>query len=375
MRKILLYKVMLLLISCSILSHSWESPNACDPVTWEQELNKINWLILKASSLNVINGLYLNTGQAEELRALSEQVESGQLPYIYSQECSVDELKSIDKTFCKLIVYLLHDKPIPGELKEEVNDERMAESAFIRKTVTESQRPGYMANNCLQCHALPQNFTTSERQVVRVKPVSAKARKNIDRVHIEGVLGLAGARMIWHLKSKVDKILTGHQKFLLSDIRCSIVPPDDLVDRLNPGRVVLENNWHNYMTDVRNMPGTQWKDFKPQYFASLLNYLEILRPGISFTDKQMVIENIKVIIEEARELDVVDFEIHKDSLCLVFKNQLRVDRLSNQSKQTDEERQFINAMLLLFPGSSRVYERILRRSRGEYQVGYHMGMY
>ncbi len=375
MKKILLRTMMLLLITFSIVLQGGERPHVCDAVTWEQELNKINWLVLKASSLNVINGLYINTYQAQDLLQLARQVESEQLPYIYEQECSFNELTDIDVTFRKVLVYLRYDKPLPDDLKNEVDGVRASQSQFVRRTIVETQRQGYMANNCMQCHAMPQHFAPGDERESILRPISEKERRNIDRVHIEGIFGNEGVRKVWELKSDVDRILTKNQNFLLKDFRCCLIPPNDLINRMNPSRLIMTNQWNTNLLDVRNLPKAQWRDFKPQYLASVFDYIEVLRPGIKLRDKQAIVENFSIILERARKMNLVDYELNQDSLCLNLKNQLRVDRLSIKSKRPGEERQFINAMLLLFPGSSEVYERIIRRNNKEFQVGYYKEKY
>ncbi len=350
-------------------SYGEQRSGSCDAITWEQELNKINWLVLKSSSLNVINGLYLNNYQVKDLLRLARQVESAQPSFSFPKECAWSELTEINMTYSNLLLYLKHNKPIPKELREQVNETRMAQSKLVKKTIISSQKPGYMANNCLQCHAMPHEFSREDMTMYEANPISEEERKNIDRVHIEGIFGLQGVKMLWTLKSEVNKILTNSQKYILRDFRCCLLPPDDPANAANIGQVFVTNRWNNYLMEIRSLTKDQWKDFRPLYLVPISDYIEATLPAIRQKDKKAMLDNISAVIEESRKLDMVDYELQKDSLCANLTNQLSVDHLTGGNERQDEERQFIAAMFLLFPGNSEIYEQVLRNG-DKTQLGY-----
>ena len=64
-------------------------------------------------------------------------------------------------------------------------------------------------------------------------------------------------------------------------------------------------------------------------------------------------------MEEARKMDSIDYELQKKVLCTRIQDALNVDFLIGETNRQKEDRQFIAAMYLLFPGSIELYNIII----------------
>jgi len=83
-------------------------------------------------------------------------------------------------------------------------------------------------------------------------------------------------------------------------------------------------------------------------------------PEISATDIKTRVQKAAVIIENARKLDNVDYELQKQKLCLQLKDALNVASLTGESERQATNRQFLAAMFLLFPLSADVYDGVIK---------------
>jgi|GEM_PF-6646195 len=77
--------------------------------------------------------------------------------------------------------------------------------------------------------------------------------------------------------------------------------------------------------------------------------------------KKQMLRDVEQIIKEARGMDEIDFELKKEMLRSKLQNALNVDFLIGAKKRKKNERQFIAAMFLLFPGSIEIYDNIISR--------------
>lgn len=65
-------------------------------------------------------------------------------------------------------------------------------------------------------------------------------------------------------------------------------------------------------------------------------------------------------IEHARKLDRIDYELKKKDLCIRLQDQLNEHLLARETSAEKEIRLFQSAIFLLFPGTDKIYNRMLR---------------
>jgi len=61
------------------------------------------------------------------------------------------------------------------------------------------------------------------------------------------------------------------------------------------------------------------------------------------------------MINDSRKMDEIDFELQKENLCVRLSEALKIDLLNGEATRQPDERKFIAAMFLLYPGNSAVY--------------------
>ncbi len=344
--------LIIVLISSSI-------PKTKDKI-WEDQLNEMNYLIIRTSSINIINGLNLTIDQAKALKKLSKKVDKLNIQYPDTINILNKDLNKISRTYNKLIRYLLEQKTIPETFKNEVFSMRLLESDIIKRTVLAAQRPGIKGKNCIRCHALPKYFPQGDIANKETNAIPPWKRKIIDLAHIKGIFNDNGTKLLWELKTSVDSILTDGQKYMMNDFRCGLLPVNDLANPTNIGQAFSKNEWTKYFEDIRKLHEDDWNDFKALYFLPLEDVINATLPGIKTHYRKKMILKIKKIVEKVRKMDKIDFELQKETLCTQLNDALKVDFLNGESSRKKTERQFLSTVYLLFPGSNEIYDQIIK---------------
>jgi len=362
MIKIISYKLLILLLLFSSFQLFSQEGIPTGRNKWSFQLNEMNYLVLKSSSINIIHGLHLTKSQAQELKTLAKKINTLNLPDFNTHGKTYPEFKNIRNTYVQLLEYLKKQKPIPDSLKDQFARMRMLEADIVKKTIVGAQNNRYkMRNSCLKCHAPPNHFPSGNISEMQTDRITEKERHKIDLAHVRGIFGKQGVRMLWELKEQVSKILTNGQKYMLKDFRCTFIPPKDLTDPTNIGQAFEKNKWVNYLTEIRSLSDKNWKEYKQLYIIPIEDIIEATLPGIKRRYKKDIMADVEEIIEEARSMDKIDFELQKDILCKRLKGAFNVDFLIGENSREKEERQFISAMFLLFPGSVDIYNQIIEK--------------
>ncbi|HNW69495.1 MAG TPA: hypothetical protein PKI01_03770 [Bacteroidales bacterium] len=332
---------------------------------WEEELNSMNYLVMRTSSINLINGFYLSKEQVQKLLPLAQQVEALKLDIPDNSHYSTAELKNISDTYQQLISQLLKNSALSDTLKNEVNTVRELESEIIKRSLLAAQRPGYNAEGCLECHAPPALFPVGSITGKDTKPISASDRKEIDLAHIKGLFGEEGTMLLWNLRDKVDSILNNDQRYVFNSFRCCLIPQQNVADPGIFGQSFVTNEWIEYFRSARNLTDNQWNDYKDLYLIPLRDLVEAKLPGIKKGDKKQMIDKAEQVIIDARKMDAIDFELQKENLCVRLSDVLSIDLLNGEANRQPDERKFMSAILLLFPGSVAQYHQLLQQTGSE----------
>ncbi len=350
-----------LLASNNIYEINDHNHNLSNKNSWEYCLNEMNYLVLRTSSINIIQGLFLTPEQARQLKELAKKIESLNLSIPDTEGNTIDEFVKTRELFITIEKYLIQNKPISDSLKNEVFLTRKNETDIIKKTLIGADRRG-LKGECMVCHAPPEYFSKGDVSKLETKKINEKKRKEIDVAHVKGIYNDEGIQMLWELKSEVDRILTNGQKYILNGFRCCLLPPDNLSDPSNIGQAFVTNEWINYFEEVRGASQEDWNNYKQLYFYPIEDIIEATLPGIKKKNKTEMMKQVEKIIESSRKMDKIDFELQKENICLSLQEALKVDFLIGETTRQKEDRQFIAAMFLLFPGSVDLYDEIITKS-------------
>lgn len=333
---------------------------------WENQLNELNYLVTRTSSINIIHGLFLSREQAARLKALAKRVESLQPAIPTTKGKTFAEFKEVRQTFLELIPMLVHKKPLSDKVRNRVMGVRLRESDLIKKSVVGAERGGWKGKSCIKCHVLPRRFPKGDASKLETSPIGPKIRREIDSAHVSGIFGAEITYRFWELKEEVDTILTNGQRHVLKEFRCCMLPPKQLSDPTRVGQAFSSDEWIQYFIQVRSLPDEQWVDFKNLYIVPIEDLIKATLPGIQSSERERILKEIDRILEDARKMDEIDFELQKESLCARLKRELQLDELTGESTRQKEDRQFLASMFLLFPGSVEVYDQILKaKGKGE----------
>lgn len=353
MKKIKILAVLsfsLLLLCC--ISFTFHPPKKTISEDWETQLNYLNYLIIRASSINIIHGLYLNDEQEKKLLPLSRQIENIDIPKHTGINYYNDDLKNICQTYEKLIELLLSKQPLSDSIKAAVNTCREQHAEIIKRSLLAAQGQGYQAEGCLKCHAPPSLFPKGNISGKDTKPITSCDRKEIDLAHVKGLFGEAGTLLLWDLRNEVDNILTNEQLYIFNSFRCCLIPQEDVADPGIFGQSFVTNEWIEFFRKARTLNNNEWNDYKDLFLIPLRDILEAKLPGIKKNDKKRMMHSAEAVITDARNMDEIDFELQKENLCVRLSEALNVDILNGEANRQSDERKFIAAMFLLFPGSS-----------------------
>ncbi len=323
---------------------------------WDTLLNELNYLVLKISSVNALQGLHFTRAQAESLHVHSRAVDSLPLTPPRTETDCYPEIMPIVRTFRLLLRTLESGSRVSDSLRQQVTWMRMRESGIIKKSVLASRAEGYSAGGCPACHGPPDRFPRGDASRRNTETIGPERRRIIDSAHVAGVFGEEGIRLLWNRAPAVRGVLTEGQTHILKDFRCCLIPPPDLAAPANIGQVVLTSQWVGFLREVRALPDDQWRDFKQLFYIPIEDLLAATLPGISSREKRKIIRRIDRLASRTRKLDEVDFQLRKEELCRELKQELSVDYLIGETTRTTDERAFMAAMFLLFPGSSSYYE-------------------
>jgi hypothetical protein len=196
---------------------------------------------------------------------------------------------------------------------------------------------------------------------MQTKFITPQIRKEIDISHVRGIFGDRGIKKLWELRKDVDNILYNAQKYILKDFRCCLLPPKGLMNIEYFGQAYVSDEWFNYFEEARSIESKYWKDYKNLFIYPIEDIIESTLPGIKLKDKKNIIKKVNKILEESRSLNEIDFEIQKKNLCLKLRDALNIDFLIGENDRTRDDRQFIAAMFLLYPGNLKIYDAMLKK--------------
>jgi hypothetical protein len=327
--------------------------------SWETELNEMNYLVLKASSINLIYGLHLNREQAAALKNLAERV-AASLPAAPDTkgQCSED-VREIRNTYAELNSLLATGQSLTDGFQKKVFSLREKQADMIKRSLLGAQEAGYKGEDCLQCHCEPQHFPAGDIRGLNTKTITADLRKETDEAHVRGLFGDEATLLIWQLKDSVWNILSNGQRFVSKDYRCCLIPSDVIKDPSRIGQAAFEGGWLEYLRSIRELNEKDWNHYKFLFLFPVDELLRASLPGIRDKEVKKRIAGVESVITEARKLSRMEFDIQKETLCGQLAAATSIEALNGEMSRTEENRRFITAMFLLYFGSPELYDSII----------------
>ena len=327
---------------------------------WDDQLLEMEYLLLHISTVNAINGLGLDRGQAVELRRMARQVEAAGARVPSPRGTFRPDLAEVRDTYRQLERLVRTDQPVPDDMKRRVAQARLLEAAVIRASLRDpsSATP---SEGCTRCHVPPtRTFRSGEVDLAGMdRPGTRRGRSRsptdagVFRAHLLGLYGVGGARTLIQLAPRVNRLLTGPQRSIVETFSCCLVPPQELSDPVRAGQAETNTRVLKLLRYVRSVPASRWPVARKRVLDLASNARLMYRPGLSDAQKADARRRVAEVLEEARRMSDVDFEIEKDVLAR---------RLDWRTSQDDSPRwDAKSAMFLLLPGTAPVYTDVIKR--------------
>jgi len=360
-RQIITFLIVVLLISCS--NSNLRAETSGNEEAWSTRLGELNYLIMKTSAVNIIYGLNLTQEQAVLLSDLSRRIDDASPPPPEMKGTEYQETAKLRDSFAKFFEHILHGRPISDAQKKSITTQRLREVEIIKKSLIGAQGFIYSGKGCLACHASPDKFPAGDISEYHLPQANVTEQERIDRAHLKGMFGAHGTMRLWEVKSEIDKILTGTQRYMMRSMQCSLLPPDYLAHPTRIGQAVLTGNWYSYFQEVRAVPEKQWMTYQNLYTRyPFQDMLLALSPGLAEERRNEIEARMTKIVEQARLLDDIDYTLERKELVAAMNQEIEsVTKRYVETDQQQEARQLRTAMFLLFPGNSKIYDEYIRR--------------
>lgn len=322
---------------------------------WDKQLAELGYHIVFTSSLNLINGLQLTMDQAATLRQLAGGIEKVSSQPPPDTGSFGPRLQPVRSTFRDLEALLLKGDDMPQELETRVRSARMIEAAEIRASL--ELNPA--RHGCAKCHADPAQRASGSQQLDR----TAFNEREMGFAHLSGPFGLVGTARALKASAEIERILTPSQLSLLGDFTCCLTPPRNLKDPARVGQAVVSENRLELLRNVRKVPAGVWPISRAVIVKRLGDGLSAARPGIPEAAKKANLELAGSVLDQARALSDVDFELQKEDLARQLDPRAA---LTQKSAATPPRPSTHAAWFLLLPGSTRAYDALIERlKKGE----------
>ncbi|MBI3927436.1 MAG: hypothetical protein HY319_18000 [Armatimonadetes bacterium] len=318
-------------------------PRGSEGQSWEQELREMSRLLYSTSSVNVVLGLNLSEDQAVSLRKLAMEVEpavgrpQGQVPLS-------PEVEQVRSVYEELRGVLLAQEPIDQELRNRVLEARTLQSRVLRSGLTYDPAGAY--GDCGRCHR-PPSARASEPPAR-----SPSQAKEMAYAHSVGYLGNQGTQAIWSRSEAVDRILNENQKVMLEDFSCCLIPPQSLSEPVRIGQAGVPDWKVKLLQRARGVPNAWWPVARKKIQDEMDRLAQVKDPGLTEIQRNQARERLGSVLDEARGLSDIDFELKKEELC-------SRTAAPGQPPQSERIQRFKRAFFLLQPGSREAYDRLL----------------
>ena len=334
-------------------------PALAAEMSWEEQLREMDYYIYHLSGLNAMNALNLSRDQIHQLQALARKVAAAaEKPPQMRGELNPG-FADVRETYRDLTDVLMQGKDVPPALKVRVGQARAKEAKMIRASL--SERAGARGRmECTECHAAPgsgavlESPASAEPASFLAKPTTSAGESKAGKAHFNGMLGAGGMRLVHQLASEVDTILSDAQKQIMEDFSCCLVPPAALSNPVRAGQAEVSEANLKTLRDIRSKPEAEWAAEGPARIERMKQRFLAARPGLTESNLRDIGQDLTDLFDRTRKMSDAEFEMNKESLCAELKKPKAMQR-------TGKKGNFMIAFFLLMPGTTQVYDALLKR--------------
>jgi len=325
---------------------------------WDKQFSELGYHILYTSSINLINGLQLTLDQATRLHQLAADVEKASQKPPPNAGSFGARLQPARSAYRDLEEILLKGEEVPQELAARMHSGRAAESAEVRASLAHSPAK----QGCAKCHSNPAERGPAAKALDRTDFVE----REMGVAHMTGPYGgTAGFMQAMRTSSDIEKILTPSQLSLVSDFSCCITPPKNLKDPARVGQAAVSEERLTLLRGVRRIPESIWSTSRATILKKTGDILAMAFPGMPDSEKKLHGERAGQILDKARALSDVDFEMQKEELAKALdQREARREKASNVVNPAHHA-----ATFLMLPGSTRAYDALTGRLKSAQTAG------
>jgi hypothetical protein len=329
--------------------------------SWDEHLYELGYRLYINSTINVIYGVNLTREQAVKLRELAKEVEKKGMKKPDTKGKFLPEVQKVRDVYMEIQKTLSDKKEVGKELNAKLVEARKLESRILRDGLT-APVWGQKYGSCRRCHAEPKiegdkisyDIKGKKWKAMGAKAKSQRVKREMAIAHLGAVLKDEGGFkfMSKEMGKKVAAILTDNQKEVVGSFSCCLVPPKSLSDPVRVGQADVAEWQVEMLEKSRKCPDRLWPVAKKRALNELEKGAVIADPGITEEKKKKERKRVGDLLDKARALSDVDFEMEKEELA----SQIKV-----QTAQVPEYLEdFNSAFFLLMPGSVEVYDELIK---------------
>ncbi len=344
---------LLLVLAASLLA----APLSAREASWEDQLKEMQHLIMQISAINAVNAMNLTPEQAAKLRGLARRVESAGAWRLKPGAKLGPRLETVRLTYADLRRVLIAGETVSPALKRRVGKARILEAQVIRESMAGEPKGRERTGECTRCHVRPGGGdVNSPAANKRLKRLRNTNERGTFMAHLHGLFGKGGAVALAQAASKIDAMLSPGQRDVIQTFSCCLIPPENLSDPVRAGQAEVSERSLKLLRSVRQATPGAWAWMKPMVLSRIYVGQKAMKPAISDQELAQTQRHVAAVLEKARAMSEVDFEMEKANLCRELKFAPSPDARSERT------RRFMAAMLLLVPGMDDVYTEIIRRA-------------
>ncbi|MGD0089525.1 MAG: hypothetical protein ABSE73_06350 [Planctomycetota bacterium] len=319
-------------------------------VPWDKQFAEMGYHILYTSSINLINGLQLTQEQATRLRQLAAEAEkASQKPPVNSGTFGA-KLQQVRSAYLEVEELLLKGEEVPKDVEARMAGARMVEAAVIHASL--SRDPS--KQGCGKCHSDPATRGPS----AKLEDRNSFNPFELGAAHAIGPFGdLFGFLKAMAKGKDIEQILTPAQLAVVGDFSCCITPPKNLKDPARVGQASVSEEKLNLLRGARKVPESLWPVTRAILLIKAQDVFAAISPGMPESEKITHTAKAGEILDKARALSDVDFELQKEELAKSWDpGGNNKPRAVNPVKAEHQA-----ATFLMLPGATRAYDALLTR--------------
>jgi hypothetical protein len=328
--------------------------------SWDEHLYELGYRLFINSTINVINGVNLTREQAVKLRELAKEAEKKGMQKPETKGKFMPEVEKVRKTFMEIQKTLIERKEVSEELNAKLLEARKLESKILREGLTSPVR-GEKYASCRRCHAKPSfedgkityDVSGKKWKAMGAQAKSQRVKREMAIAHLSAAMkGDGGFKfMARDMSKRVAAVLTDNQKEVVGSFSCCLVPPKSLSDPVRVGQADVAEWQVEMLEKARKCPDRLWSVAKKRTLNELEKGAVIADPGMTEEKKRKERKRIGDLLDKARALSDVDFEMEKEELASQIKPQT--------TEMPEYMKDFNSAFFLLMPGSVEVYDKLI----------------